>query len=67
MRVSDAQYKTLSQLSDELGVSRVEILSNAIGLIKKLIDSNATTVKIVCTDGTEKELLITILGITDAE
>ncbi len=67
MRVSEAQYKTLSQLSDELGVSRVEILSNAIGLIKKLIDSNATTVKIVCIDGTEKELLITILGITDVE
>ena len=62
MRISEAQYKMLGQLSEELGVSRVEILGNAIGLIKKLVDNNATTVKIICADGTEKELLIHYLG-----
>ena len=62
MRVSEAQYKILSQLSDELGVSRIEILGNAIGLVKKLVDNNATTVKIVCADGTEKEFIIHYLG-----
>jgi len=60
MRVSDAQYSILSQLSDELGVSRVEILSNAIGLIKRLSDTNVTAIKIVCEDGEEKELLLTL-------
>jgi len=61
MRVSDAQYKILGQLSEILGVSRVEILSNAISLAKLLVDSKATTVKVVCKDGEEKELLLTLL------
>ena len=61
MRVSEAQYKMLGQLSDELGVSRVEILSSVIGLAKVLIDSRATAVEVVCGDGTEKELLLTLL------
>jgi len=62
MRVSDAQYKMLSQLSETLGVSRVEILSNAISLAKLLVDSKAVAVKIVCRDGEEKELLLTLLA-----
>ena len=67
MRVSDAQYKILSKLSEDLGISRVEILSNSIGLINKLVENNATSVKVVCGDGTEKELLITLLmGFVDA-
>ena len=61
MRVSEAQYKMLGQLSDELGVSRVEILSSVIGLAKVLVDNRATAVKVVCGDGTEKELLLTLL------
>jgi len=61
MRVSEAQYKVLGQLSKELGVSRVEILSNVIGLAKLLVDSNAIAVKVVCADETEKELLLTLL------
>lgn len=67
MRVSDAQYNILSKLSEELGVTRVEILSNSIGLIKMLVDNNATAVKVVCGDGAEKELLVTLLmGLVDA-
>ena len=61
MRVSEAQYKMLGQLSDELWVSRVEILSSVIGLAKVLVDNRATAVKVVCGDGTEKELLLTLL------
>ena len=61
MRVSEAQYKILGQLSDTLGVSRVEILSSVIGLAKALIDNKATGIKIVCADGKERELLLTLL------
>lgn len=61
MRISDAQYNILSKLSEELGISRVEILSNAISLAKLLVDSKATAVKIVCRDGVEKELLLSLL------
>ena len=61
MRVSDAQYKILSQLSETLGVSRVEILGNVIGLAKMLVDNKAKMVKITCEDGKERELLLTLL------
>lgn len=61
MRVSEAQYKILGELSEKLGVSRVEILSNVIGLAKLLVDNNATTVKVLCANGEEKELLLTLL------
>lgn len=67
VRVSEAQYNTLSKLSEDIGVSRVEILRNSISLIKILVDNNATAVKVKCGDGTEKELLITLLmGFADA-
>ncbi|KKM67117.1 hypothetical protein LCGC14_1474350 [marine sediment metagenome] len=66
IRVSDAHYKVLSEMSKELKITRVEILGNAIGLIKKLVDNNATSVKMVCGDQ-EKEILITLLmGFVDA-
>lgn len=66
MRISDVHYKVLGQLSNDLGISRAELLGNAIGLIKKLMDNNATSVKIIC-NGEEKELLLTLLmGHVDA-
>ena len=66
IRVSAAHYKVLSEMSKELKITRVEILGNAIGLIKKLVDNNATSVKMVCGDQ-EKEILITLLmGFVDA-
>lgn len=61
IRVTAKQYGILSDLSDILGVSRVEILSNAIGLAKILVDSKATAVKAICKNGEEKELLLTLL------
>ncbi len=60
MRVSEIQYNIIGKLSKKLGVSRVEILSNAIGMIKRLYDIKATSIKIRCGDGTEKELLLTL-------
>ena len=66
MRISDVQYKMLSQLAESLGISRVEILSNSINLAKSLIDNKAKAVKIVCNDGVEKELLLPMLaGLND--
>lgn len=68
MRVSDAQHKILGQLSKALGVSRVEILSNAISMAKLLVDNKAVAVKVVCKNGEEKELLLTLLvGLADEQ
>ena len=61
MRVTDAQYKILSNMSSDLGITRVEILSNVIALAKLLVDNKAKTVKIISKDGTEKEILLTLL------
>lgn len=61
MRVSKTQYDVLGHLSDELGISRVEVLNNAVALTKFLVDSKAKAVKAVCPDGSEKELFLTIL------
>lgn len=67
IRVSDSHYKALGDMSKELKITRVEILANAIGLIKKMVDNNATSVKMICGDE-EKELLITLLmGFVDAD
>lgn len=65
IRVSDGHYKALGDMSKELKITRVEILGHAIGLIRKLVDNNATGVKMICGEE-EKELLITLLmGIVD--
>lgn len=62
IRMTGKQYNILGDLSQILGVSRVEILSNAIGIIKLLVDNKATSIKVVCKDGNEKELLLTLLS-----
>lgn len=68
IRVTIKQYDILGSLSEELGVSRVEILSNAIGMIKSLIDNNVVLIKAICKDGSEKELLLTLLsGVSDED
>ena len=61
MRVSASQYDLVNNLAGQLGVSRAEVMSNALVLIKFLIDNNATAVKASCKDGVEKELMMTLL------
>lgn len=61
MRVSKAQYEMLGNLADILGVSRIEILNNAVALTKFLVDNKAASVKAVCSDGSERELFLSIL------
>lgn len=60
MRISKVQYEILGELSKELNVSRIEVLSNMVLLAKFLVDNNATTVKIVCGD-VEKEITLSML------
>lgn len=61
MRVSKTQYETLGSLSKALGMSRVEVLNNAVALTKFLVDSKAVAVKAVQSDGHERELFLTLL------
>lgn len=61
MRVSKAQYDTLGSLSKTLGMSRVEVLNNAVALTKFLVDSKAVSVKAIKPDGDERELFLTLL------
>jgi len=61
MRVSKTQYETLGSLSKALGMSRVEVLNNAVALTKFLVDSKAVAVKAVQSDGQERELFLTLL------
>ena len=61
MRVSASHYDLVNNLADELGVSRSEIIANAVVLIKFLVDSNATSVRAICKDGTNRELMMTLL------
>ena len=61
MRVSQEQYDTLKALSETLGKGRPEILSNAIGLIGKIAQYDVESIKIVCKDGTEKEIFLSIV------
>lgn len=60
MRVSDAQYEVLGDLAKQVGMKRVELLNNAIALVKFLVDQDAETVKAKCKDGSEKELFLTL-------
>jgi hypothetical protein len=67
MRVSNMQYEVLGQLSGELGISRVELLNNAVALVKFLVDNKAKSVKAICKDDEEKEVFLTmLLGNNDA-
>jgi len=61
MRVSKTQHDVLASLSDRLGISRAEVLNNAVALTKFLIDNKAVAVKAICKDGSEKELFLSIL------
>lgn len=61
MRVSDAQYKVLSDLMGKTGMKRTELLNNALALLRFLVEQEARGVKAVCENGTEKELYLTLL------
>lgn len=61
MRVAKLQYELLGKLAKALGTSRVEVLNNTIALAKFLVDNKATTVKAVCADGSEKEVVLAML------
>lgn len=68
IRVTAKQYETLGNISNTVGISKVEILSSAIGIIKLLMDNKAVSIKAVCKDGSEKELLLTLLvGLVDED
>lgn len=61
MRVSKAQYELLGQLADQLDVSRIEMLNNAVALTQFLVDNKAVSVKAVNKRGEEKEIFLTML------
>lgn len=61
MRVSASQYDLVNSLAGQLGVTRAEVMSNALVLIKFLIDNNATAVKASCKEGSDKELMLPLL------
>lgn len=61
MRVSKVQYEALGKMAKHLGVSRVQILNNAVALTKFVVDNKATAVKVVCSDEEEKEIFLSIL------
>lgn len=61
MRVSKSQYELLGQLADQLEVSRIEMLSNAVALTQFLVDNRAVSVKAINKNGEEKEIFLTML------
>ena len=66
MRVSEVQYEMLGKISKELKVSRIEVLNNAVNLVKFIIENKARSVKIVGSDGEEKEMYLSMLvGMND--
>jgi hypothetical protein len=66
MRVSEVQYEMLGKISKELKVSRIEVLNNAVNLVKFIIENKARSVKIVGSDGQEREMYLSMLvGMND--
>ena len=61
IRVSDNHYDLLEDLSDKLGMSRAELLSQAIGLVKMIAEEKPKAVKFIDVDGNEREILIALL------
>ncbi len=61
MRVSQEQFDTIKELAKKTGKNRTELLSNAVGLISKIIKYKAISIKLTCEDGTEKELFLSVL------
>jgi hypothetical protein len=62
IRVSEAQYKSLVKMADELEINRTEMLNNMLGIIQKIIDHRAVSIKIINKDGAERELFLSFLG-----
>ena len=60
MRISNTHYDILCKMAKDLGVSRSEVINNAISMMKFLLENKAKSVKAVCSDG-EKELFLSIL------
>lgn len=62
IRVSDAHYKDLTDMSSKIDIKREDILNNAIGLLKKLVNENTHSLILVTEDGREIELFLSFLG-----
>ena len=50
-----------NKLSKELKVSRVEVLNNAVNLVKFVVENKAKSVKVIGQDGKEKEIYLSML------
>ncbi len=61
MRMPPTHYELIDQLAAQLGISRSEVLSNAIALIKFLVDNEAISVQALRKDGTTKEIMMAML------
>jgi len=68
MRVSSVQYEVLGKLSKDLKISRIEVLNNLVNLAKFIMDNKAKSVKVVGSDGEEKEIYLSMLvGMSDED
>jgi hypothetical protein len=66
MRVSEVQYEILGKISKELRVSRIEVLNNLVNLAKFIVDNKAKSVKVVGSDGVERDMYLSMLvGMSD--
>jgi hypothetical protein len=61
MRVSSAIIEELDTLSEQYGVNRKLLLSAAMVLLRCIMEKGATSIDIVCSDGTVKNIPVPLV------
>jgi hypothetical protein len=62
VRVSDRQYRELMKIAETFDINKSEVLNNAIGLLKRIVDERAKDVIILTKNGEEKEIFLAFMS-----